>query len=272
MEDEILYERKKLPVWGTVRATYRYIGDHLGLLILPTFLFLVFQLGASSVAWTRLSPVWGLLTAIVGFSFAVGIHRTILAGETRGGAHFFHWDRYLWAYTKLSMAVGFAVLVLVFAALWFGRNLVLNWLTQPGKLLLLIMPAFLLATWLTSRLGLAFPAAALGRDRVLARSWQGTRGNSLRIIATGILTLLPVMLVAWLMFLPVLTVPGLANAGDQTRTGLFAAGALIAQAALKALSTLILTAEVSITYRVLCAYQDLSPGNVGDDSENGVGA
>jgi len=130
----------------------------------------------------------------------------------------------------------------------------------------------LLATWLTSRLGLAFPAAALGRDRVLARSWQGTRGNSLRIIATGILTLLPVMLVAWLMFLPVLTVPGLANAGDQTRTGLFAAGALIAQAALKALSTLILTAEVSITYRVLCAYQDLSPGNVGDDSENGVGA
>lgn len=260
-------DRIRLPVWGTVRATYLYVWSHLGHLALPTFLFLVlelltsvltYQLGASSALWKAFGPVWGIVMGIVGFSFAVGIHRTILTDETRQGPSFFHWDRYLWSYTKVAMLIGFVALILAFAAIWFGRNLLLDWMAQPAKLLLPILPALALATWLMSRIGLAFPAAALGRDRALAQSWQGTRGNSLRIIAAGFLTMLPVVLISLLVFLPALSVTGLTDASDDTRMGLFAAGALLARAVLKALSTLIITAEVSMTYRVLCAYQEPS--------------
>jgi hypothetical protein len=86
MTDEILYVRKKLPVWALTKRRYGFVWKHARLLALPLLLVLAMQLVAGLVSGLASASIvaiagrwaaalfdllWSLLIAMVTMSFIV---------------------------------------------------------------------------------------------------------------------------------------------------------------------------------------------------------
>lgn len=212
-----------LPVWAVVKRSYGYVWRNRTLLALPLGLTLALQIAILLLSqWvaamtSRLSfflqvPInigWSILTLAVAMAFTVGLHRTVLLDETREGIAFLRWDRYLWNYAKASLAallVCIALLALFTAALvlplGIGNALMLVMMHGlPMYVFLLLLVLVSLFVWL--KVGLAFPAAALGYRSVFSLSWRLTEGNLPRLFATLLLVYLPFLLLNFLPLPPV---------------------------------------------------------------------
>lgn len=262
--------RKRLPVWAVVKRSYGYVWDHRALLAVP--LLLVFAVNLASGVYLQhlfaaaggpqLAPQGLVLlisfTVIVfSMSVVVGIHRTVLLDETRRGIGFLRLDgnlmRYIGAWLLLALlgillAVIF-VLLLTILALATG----LTKQHSPHPVLIAVssfVAVFILGIFFL-RFMLALPAAAVGSKDGLGVSWSATRGNWMRLLAAGILTVLPFLILDVLIAIPVMH-----NAISALRVGIQKPveqpiAILFASSFVKAVDLAVLTVMLSLSYDVL---------------------
>jgi hypothetical protein len=263
MTDEILIEEKRLlPVLSVAGRSYSYVWDHRALLLPPLAVVFVIEyvvaLGSELAKGvptfsTFLSVLGIAIAGIVGLmTFAVGLHRTILARDVRTGLAFLRVDSHLrsysWAWFKIFCM---AMLCGVIGALAVALSLHnINNLGQFGLSAGLVAIPVLV---LLPRFALALPAAALGEGSSIRQAWRLTRGNWLQIIAVLVLAILPFTMLGLLLELPTLAasamgklVPNMAGALDSLKYVLVGFSA-----ALRAISTAVLTVTLSLSYAAL---------------------
>lgn len=224
--------RRKLPVWATVRRSYTFLWDYRGIVLLPVLLLILATLilrGASIfLAFGELSPAaavtftdsasyYGrlglgmlpnLLATALTITLMIGIHRLVLLGELRRNLGFFRFDRRFGRYL-LTIVLMFVIVILsciaaglliavigVAAGLAGAAGEAASRSTMTG-LVGLVMALFLL--FVTVRLQLALPAAALDREDTIGAAWRATRGNVLRMAAILVLTMIPLVVVVALV-------------------------------------------------------------------------
>ncbi len=254
----------KLPVWKTARETYRYTRRHLRLLLLPVLLLFVAEasttyltLLAKGHVWLDMRPVWPVLCSVIEFSFVVGLHRAVMLGEEFGGAAFFRWDRHLGRYGMAAIKLSFGLLALVIALLWLTHGYLDKLHSLPiwqhAAVVALILPL----AYLMVRVSLAFPAAALGEDRIFRLSWRATRGNTVRLLVTYLLVAVTALIVGGVVLIPFLAAGALAGLDrDIVKTGL----AVLSDSVIETIATVLLTVMISLSYRILTPPQPAEPG------------
>src|SRR5579859_7492159 len=111
-----------LPIWTTVKRSYEWVRDHLRLLALPMaalfavqFLQEILSIRMAPDAWAKIAATFLLL--IVDGAFSVGLFRTVILDEVRGGLAFLRWGFELWRYLKTVLIATIGVLILGFAVL-----------------------------------------------------------------------------------------------------------------------------------------------------------
>jgi hypothetical protein len=263
MSDEILIEEKRLlPILSVAGRSYSYVWDHRRLLLPPLAVVFLIEyavaVGGELAKGTptlskALSALAVAMAGIVGLmTFAVGLHRTILARDVRTGIAFLRADSHLRSYSWACFKI-FCVTILcaLIGALVVATTLHnVNTLGQLGVSLgALAIPMLVLLP----RVSLALPAAALGEGTSITQSWRLTRGNWLRIILVLVLAILPFTLLGLLLELPTLAavgmsklVPNMAGALDSLKYVLVGFSA-----ALRAISTAVLTVTLSLSYAAL---------------------
>ena len=268
MTDEILYDdQRSLPILSVAGRSYSYVWDHRGLLIPPLAVVFLIEYAVSVAAeLVKGSPSFSTILSVLGVSiagivglmtFAVGLHRAILLSDVRRGVAFLRWDTHLrsyaWAWVKIFLvAILFALLgALAMAVILRNANNVRDVALTVAAMalpLLLLLPRF----------ALALPAAALGSGSSIRQAWRTTHGNWLQLIAVLVLAILPFTLLGLLLELPTIgaavmskLVPNMAAALDSLKYVL-----LGFNAALRAVSTAVLTVTLSLSYGALALRPD----------------
>jgi hypothetical protein len=263
MTDEILIDQNRvLPVLSVAGRSYSYVWDHRALLIPPlAVVFLIQYAVAVATELAKGSPNFSMVLSVLGVSiagivglmtFAVGLHRSILLSDVRRGIAFLRWDghlrSYAWAWVKI-----FLVTILVAVAAALVVTFTLRNVNSAKDATLAATVILLPLGLLLPRLALALPAAALGYDGSLGQAWTATRGNWARMIAVLVLATLPFWILGFLLELPTLAaalmsklVPNMAEALDSLKYVL-----LGFNAALRAISTAVLTVTLSLSYGAL---------------------
>jgi hypothetical protein len=236
----------RLPVWTTVKQSYGWVRHHPRLLALPMAVLFGAQFLQETLSARLLPDAWGKIGAafllmVVDGAFCVGLHRTIILDEVRGGFAFLRWGFEFWRYLKTILIATLAVLILgVAVLLGVGSKLSADDL-HSGKLILICIILALPALYLLSRVLLAFPAAALGQDKVFFFSWRISKGNELRLLAIiGLATAIPTVMEGLLE-------SPLSASGNETLSLLAALGS----SAVEVLDAALVTAALSLTYRML---------------------
>ena len=233
-----------LPIWTTVKQSYGWVRDHLRLLALPMavlfavqFLQEILSIRLAPDSWMKIAATFLLL--IVDGAFSVGLFRTVILGEIRGGLAFLRWGFELWRYLKTVLIATIGALILGLALLLvagakFGSADFHSW-----KVILIGAIAALPVLYLAARLLFAFPAAALGQDKVFRLAWRTSAGNALRLLAVLVLTtLLPTVLEGLLDF-------------AAASTGPLAFPAAFVSSVIETLDTALVTVSLSLSYRLL---------------------
>lgn len=271
MNGEPLGEGTVLPVWRIVKRSYGFVWQHRRLLALPLAIVFVLQAlaAAGSLALQALLGKWATIPnllwttcILVGLmSFVVGLHRMVLLGENRPGMAFLHWDKSLWRYfkawLKLTLASFGVAFVLTFVTvmivmLTVGKESVLRSLTEHQVSLFVALAAgFLLVLILTTRISLAFPAAALDQSTVFKLSWRLTASAWPRLLAVFFLVSLPLITGSLLLGLPLIvkTMAIRMHGGslfDQLNAIFLAS--FVLSAVFKAISTAVITVSLSLSY------------------------
>jgi hypothetical protein len=226
-------QRRKLPVWSTVKRAVVFPFANLGALIriglMPALLSFAVSYAGARALWPQnvqlttpqdVTQLLGQLQIAAlpgsiadGFVLvilAVGIHRLIIKDE-RPGWILVRFGRYELAYalSLLILAGGWLAILL---PLSFGGFLP-AYMPAPGGFagpgavlddsaglaflafviaLLILIP---LTIWLSIRLTLAFPHAAVTGRLGLGVAWQAAKGNFWRLVGAFVLTLLVIFLI-----------------------------------------------------------------------------
>lgn len=232
-----------LPIWTTVKQSYGWVWDRLRLLALPMaalfavqFLQEILSIRLAPDSWMKIAATFLLL--VVDGAFSVGLFRTVIIDEVRGGFAFLRWGFELWRYLKTVLIATIGALILGLALLVagakFGSADFHSW-----KVILIGAIAALPLLYLAARLLFAFPAAALGQDKVFRLAWRASAGNALRLLAVLVLTtLLPTVLEGLLDF-------------AAASTGPLAFPAAFVSSVIETLDTALVTVSLSLSYRLL---------------------
>lgn len=281
--DTLTAPHRPLPVWAVVERSYRYVWEHRTLFALPVLALFAVTLGISLVDQTAMgdgatppsatdSSGFGgtflalgadLALIVLSIAFVVGVHRTVLLDEVRGGTAFFRWDenlrRYLWTLILLVFApvpailgagIGVAVVAAILGVLLVKSDAGMG---AYGVYIIAMMAISVFATiFISLRLSLALPAAALGEVNRLTLSWKATKGNTTRLFAVSFLTWMPFFILSMAVAVPEMgdMVSALLAGRDPAppQPGIIA---LAFSAALQAVSIPILTTMLSLCYDVL---------------------
>jgi hypothetical protein len=219
----------KIRIWEMVAESYRFVLSHPRDLVrvgwLPLIALFAVNLHFDGIGPVALGPAIGgavvnlVILSVIAAIILVAWHRVVLLGDggRRGiavnlGPREMH---YLLSWLALSVvflvlfavawalvtAAGFALLVaLKFVLLLAGAGdgLALGKTDQFMVLLYAaVLPAFLLASYFTTRLSLVLPAMATDRRRSLGRAWSLSAGNGWRLVLAALLVMLPVELVSF---------------------------------------------------------------------------
>ncbi|MDB5393814.1 MAG: hypothetical protein JWM91_1320 [Rhodospirillales bacterium] len=218
---------------------------------------LIAEAGGPQLVPPRLILLINFAVIVFSMSVIVGIHRTVLLDETRHGIGFLRLDgnllRYIRAWLMLAvLGVLFAVIfVLLLMIVAFAGGLIKQGAPNAGLIFIgSFAIAFLLGVFFL-RFMLALPAAAVGSMDGLGVSWSSTRGNWMRLLAAGILTSLPFILLD-----AALAIPSMHDAMSTLHPGIQKpierpVAILIASALLKAVDLAVLTVMLSLSYDVL---------------------
>lgn len=174
---------------------------------------------------------------------AAAWHRFIVLGDGADARVRYVWERtetrYLatllvvWVVSNVPFIAAVLVLAPLAAALGGGAPLLATALVLLGLGYLMVL----------ARLALALPAAALGEDASLGRAWRLSAGNAWRLLGVTLATLVPFVLAAGLVLVPVwLMIGGAGEAGDPSGPSALAlalAAALDAAISLLALALLL---------------------------------
>lgn len=194
--------KRRLPVELVVKRSFLYAWESRHILAAPYAIYaavtiLLDLLSIRVVGTENPVPMFILQAAeqIFAMAFAVGIHRFVLLGETRPGFQFFRWDRHFVRYVLLTML--FLILILLATVMMAGAlggnpeaTASAGGAQALFALAVMLIP-MLVALTVLCRLVMMLPAAALG-DPVRAKEiWVAMQGNSLRLLATIFVTLLP---------------------------------------------------------------------------------
>lgn len=263
MGDEILIEEKRLlPVLSVAGRSYSYVWDYRRLLTPPlAVVFLIEYAVAVAAQPGDGKPSLGgslillgvAIAGIVGLmTFAVGLHRTILLRDVRRGVAFLRWDghlrSYAWAWVKIFVVAFFCALAGALLVLLTLRNV--NSLSDVGLSLTAVgLPVGLLLP----RVALALPSAALGQGSSIRRAWRTTRGNWLRMISVLVLATLPFWILGLLLELPTLAAAAMGKLVPSMAAALVSLKYVLVgfSAALRAVSTAVLTVTLSLSYGAL---------------------
>lgn len=199
---------RKLPIWSTVAACYTIMLANLDeLLRIAWFLLLIMvplYFAAHWLAWSWTvegQPIEGLAGSFFAAlpnlielpflaSIAVAWHRLLLRQEKFEGARYFRFDRIVWRYAGLSLALLVVctgpIYVLPSPSSGRGPELV--------SFFGLFVFAMAMIVFALPRLSLALPAIALDEEVTLAQVWRATRGNTWRLAFAMLLCVLPVLL------------------------------------------------------------------------------
>lgn len=200
---------RKLPVWSAVAACYTIVLGNLGQLLRIAWLLLLIMVpvyaAAYWLAWPW-SPQGGepaeglagsfffILPNLVELPFlasiAVAWHRLLLRGERVEDARYFRFDRTVWRYAGLSLAL----LLVCGGPAYFLPSLPYEGAAQVALSLTTIILAMGLLLLVMPRLSVALPGVALGEEAGLAQVWRATQGNTWRLTLATMLCLLPVVL------------------------------------------------------------------------------
>jgi hypothetical protein len=223
-------ERRKLPVWRTVRLCYATVLQNLGQLARISWLWLLIMVPVyTAVHWLpsadwealgiRTIPLWARqmvvsLPPIVELPFlasiAVAWHRLVLRQERVLAPTYLRLDTPVWLYALCSL--GFLTLMVgpVLGALTFveqpssGPPHLDREIHSLVTVLGLLALTLAVAIFLLPRLSLVLPALALGERLSLWDAWRATRGNTLRLALATALCMLPALFL--IMSLPLLAV------------------------------------------------------------------
>lgn len=237
---------EKLPVWVTVKQSYGWVRHHPRLLALPMALLFAAQFLQETLSAKLLPDAWGkigsaLLLFVVDGAFCVGLHRTVILNEVRGGFAFMRWGFEFWRYLKIVLIATLGIIIIGVVVLFgVGSKLTADDL-HSGKLILIGLVAAVPALYLLARLLMAFPAAALGRDKVFGLSWRVSKGNELRLLAVICLTTALPTVIGSLLESP------LAASSNETLAIL----AALASSAVEVLDAALVTTALSFSYRLL---------------------
>ena len=268
MADEILYEEKRrLPVLATVKESYRYIRRNFDLLAVPTLLlclaewaisYLSIQNTSRSTFWQGLAPFWPIIGSLIDISFIVGLHRAIILGEVRGGPAFFRFDRYLFRYAIATILFSLVLLATAITVVGLSRNLLADLRSMPAWQFLALGVVALPVLYLMVRVTLAFAAAAVGARHIFRLSWRATSGtDTLRLFAVIALVLMPLIVLAAVLFTPLFVAAGLNGANiAATADSLPFIGI---DGVLETAITVVMTVAVSLSYQKLVPPQPVEP-------------
>ena len=272
MADEILQEPRKLRVTEIAGRSYSYVWENRSLLAVPLvfvfaiqFIFALFapSNGGPKPGLSELPFIMGLSVAsiICLMAFAVGVHRTVLLQDVRTGFAFLRWDANFRRYARTWLTVFLMTLAVVIVAVIAMTIALKAGAGKPNATIGVVVIALAIPmAVLLPRLSLAFPAAAVGELDPIRHSWRVTKGSVLRLLAAFILATLPFLFFGFLLAIPTVfaalmikLVPNVALAMKSLGYAFMAVNA-----ALKALSTAILTVTLSLSYDAL-ARQPGSP-------------
>ncbi|MFQ5608948.1 MAG: hypothetical protein ACE5F8_01605 [Woeseiaceae bacterium] len=171
----------------TVAGAYSAVFGRIGALLrawLAPLLYLAVLVVVSDLApdnWILTGLFW-LLALPPATLFAVATHRVILLGpDSLTNPWSIYWTQresdFLWWLFVLGIGAALLVVALEVTALMSPQTILgtrVPWL--PGLFV------FMTATYFVGRLGLVFPATALGRRQILSNSWTLTIGNGARLL------------------------------------------------------------------------------------------
>lgn len=233
-----------LPVWATVTQSYGWVRHHLRLLALPMAVLFAAQclqeilaVKLAPDAWSKIAATFLLL--IIDGAFSVGLFRTLILDEVRSGFAFLRWGFELWRYLKTMLIATIGIVILGFAVLLAAGAQFKSADFQSWRVILIGGVAALPLIYVAARLLFAFPAAALGQDKLFRLSWKISKGNALRLLAALILTTLPPTLIEALLDFTAAT------------NGPLALPAALLSSAIEVLDTALITTALSLSYRLL---------------------
>lgn len=269
---------RRLPILAVVTRSYGYVWDHRVLFAVPVAMLCLAQIAASVLlrsphleaadsptAAATLGAIFGFVAKLaITMAFAVGVHRTVLLNEDRGGIGFFRWDaalgRYFGAtamiflisclYILAIALIGFVCAVVIGAAeklLGGGIGIALSIVVGLAGIVgyALVTGRFLTVT-------LALPAAALGADQSIATAWRAGRGNSWRLFGAVILAYLPFLVASLIIEAPYF-IDAAATLWSEPHASMPAPGLglLALNSLVTAVSAPVLITVVSLSYDVL---------------------
>jgi hypothetical protein len=189
--------RRRLPIEIVVKRSFLYAWESREILGPPFIFYAAVTVLADFLLGITVSPtspaiyVLSAAEQVFAMAFAVGIHRFVLAGEVRRGVGFLRWDRNFVRYVLLSLlmlVLALMATIIVMAVLGIDAAGVTQ-PTAPAAVFALVV--MLGAALVLSRMALALPAAALAEHRAARDIWRASEGNSFRLLATALLTVLP---------------------------------------------------------------------------------
>ncbi len=193
---------RKLPVEIVVKRAFLFSWESRHVLLLPFLIYatltILAELFVNRIAGADdHGPIY-LLTAleqIFAMAFAVGVHRYVLLGEMHAGFGFFRWDRHFVRYvlvTVLLFILGIlAAIPAASVASGVGPGGVQG---MGGATAFFGLVALLLAAAVLIRLSLLLPSAAMGDETRAKTVWEMTQGNSFRLMAATLMTVLPFLI------------------------------------------------------------------------------
>lgn len=198
---------RALPIWPTVAEAYGRVFLHLGLVAragaLPFALsILLTGLGLSAMH----SPLAGILIALASLVpytlFGVSWHRVTLLGAPAAPPPLLPgWKQRHWRFLGYLAAVILIVYALILVLSLAGGALLSLGTAAGGPgattRIALLAAGGAIVFYVLLRLSFVFPAVAVDETYGLRHSWTHTRGQGLRLFAAMLLTVVPLVLLAW---------------------------------------------------------------------------
>jgi hypothetical protein len=175
-----------------------------------------------------------MLQLMVSGTLTIKVHRFVLLGEGANPLVPLN-GRPLGRYAVIWTAVVVAMMMLAILSLVATRTLKLGFVVY--------VPLLLVYLFVVVRLSLLYPSIALGSKLTLRAAWHDSRGHVLSMLGVGVVTYLPLFVIALVLFF----VAGPKSMLAQQHPG--SAVAAILQAVLSALFAVLAAASLSWLYR-----------------------
>ena len=285
---------RAVPVGATMREAYLAVFSSLPLLLRAAALPFALSLVILSLAFMAGENAFlSFVLMVVGFVpytlFGVAWHRLSLLGPARGAPATFpswrarHWRflGYVMGATALGIVLGWSL-----ASLTGGAQSPMEQRLGPLLSILAGWVMFVCLIYVLLRFSFVFPATAVDERYTLANSWAHTRGQVLRLLATLIVTALPMLVLIWAvsallgrLLLPEMGPPGgsaeiTPQAALQEAISENAAAFILAQIVLAVLNYVLMAlmvSAISIAFREATGWVPATPAMpaVRDADENG---